>query len=663
MSKNTLVNEIYDLSMRLFKNKKITRRTLSTAIDLFTGLKRKSTEFKKNFLEQLKEKTTTKKDVTVAKTKRVIRRKKIKAGEKIKRFLQIKNLKIEQRGAIKDNIKKIRFKGIGNDVPVYFNFIKPKLRELINNQLKIYKNLKFSFNIHILFLLADGNLSSSHFRTKNTTLLNSYEIDKKIDKHIHEVIKRIDEFFKFGSGDRIYKILELDVNIIKINKISAKSYINLPNYIKYKKSCINPKNKDDNECFKWAILAGLIYQDNEKIKDLQRISKLKKYEDKYNLKFDGIKFPININDIEKFEKMNKINIYVMGYEVIKNKFDFYTIKKTKNKYLKTIDLLLIEEDDKKHYVYISNLSGLIVSGLTKYQKKVILCRNCLNHFYDKDKYEYHLKMGCEEHLSTKIIMPTEEEKIIEFKNYSKMNKYPFVIYADFETLNTNNEQKLGNKTKIYGEHKPISYCFKIVCKDGREYEPIIYKGLDCVEHFIKNIMKVSEKILEEMKENKQIIMTIEQEKEFNKAKKCIYCNKDLKDDRVRDHDHFTSEYRGPAHNECNLLSRKPNKIPVFFHNLKGYDGHLIVKAVDNEIKKINCIPTNSERYISFSLNQLEFKDSFQFMASSLEKLSNYLKDDEMKHLRKYFNDDDKFNLLRKKGVFPYEWFDSDKIKF
>jgi len=130
--------------------------------------------------------------------------------------------------------------------------------------LKIYKNLKFSFNINILFLLADGNLSSSHFRTKNTTLLNSYEIDKKIDKHIHEVIKRIDEFFKFGSGDRIYKILELDVNIIKINKISAKSYINLPNFIKYKKSCINPKNKDDNECFKWAILAGLIYQDNKK---------------------------------------------------------------------------------------------------------------------------------------------------------------------------------------------------------------------------------------------------------------------------------------------------------------------------------------------------------------------------------------------------------------
>ena len=56
--------------------------------------------------------------------------------------------------------------------------------------------------------------------------------------------------------------------------------------------------------------------------------------------------------------------------------------------------------------------------------------------------------------------------------------------------------------------------------------------------------------------------------------------------------------------------------------------------------------------------QLRFIDSMRFMASSLDKLANNLSDDQCKNLRKFFKDDDQFKLLRRKGVYPYEYVDS-----
>ena len=67
---------------------------------------------------------------------------------------------------------------------------------------------------------------------------------------------------------------------------------------------------------------------------------------------------------------------------------------------------------------------------------------------------------------------------------------------------------------------------------------------------------------------------------------CLFCAEPLLvpnfKDSVRDHDHMTGKYRGAAHNECNFklkLNSKTAPIPVFFHNLKGYDGHLLMQAM------------------------------------------------------------------------------------
>ena len=113
------------------------------------------------------------------------------------------------------------------------------------------------------------------------------------------------------------------------------------------------------------------------------------------------------------------------------------------------------------------------------------------------------------------------------------------------------------------------------------------------------------------------------------------------------------------HNECNLklrISLDKCKVPVVFHNLRGYDSHLIMQAMSgNEAEKISCIPNNMEKYMTFSLDQLQFIDSLQFLNSSLDKLSSNLSLDDLKVTATHSK---KLDLLRRKGVYPYEYIDS-----
>ena len=75
-------------------------------------------------------------------------------------------------------------------------------------------------------------------------------------------------------------------------------------------------------------------------------------------------------------------------------------------------------------------------------------------------------------------------------------------------------------------------------------------------------------------------LTFDQETDFRNADKCYICKEPFGphtgQDKVLDHNHVTGLYRGPAHSRCNLMMRKLYKIPVLFHNFKGYDSHLLV---------------------------------------------------------------------------------------
>lgn len=159
--------------------------------------------------------------------------------------------------------------------------------------------------------------------------------------------------------------------------------------------------------------------------------------------------------------------------------------------------------------------------------------------------------------------------------------------------------------------------------------PYLYRGEDCMDKFVIQLAEIHSEITEKMSINKKMDITEEQEIEFHKSNRCSICNKLFKEDdeKVRDHCHFTGKYRGAAHVKCNLdYSFRYFKIPVFFHNLRNYDFHLIINKANeinnhlNPNKRINLVAQNSEKFITFSFGQCDFKDSLSFLQASLDKL-------------------------------------------
>ena len=109
------------------------------------------------------------------------------------------------------------------------------------------------------------------------------------------------------------------------------------------------------------------------------------------------------------------------------------------------------------------------------------------------------------------------------------------------------------------------------------------------------------------------------------------------------------------------LNVKTLKIPVVFHNLKGYDAHIIMQAMakTEKAKELSCIANNMEKYIAFYLGNLKFIDSCAFMAASLDSLVKVTPKESVKITEKQAKRlGGHFELLVKKGVYPYEYMDS-----
>ena len=244
--------------------------------------------------------------------------------------------------------------------------------------------------------------------------------------------------------------------------------------------------------------------------------------------------------------------------------------------------------------------------------------------------------------ATKIQMPAPGEKI-KFKNYHKQMQVPFVIYADFESIIKPYQAAAGDKSEIKSKHQACGFGYQIVRYDGASSNVRIYRGEDAGEQFLKSLHQEVININAIFAKPKPLHMSEKNEKDFQSATQCWICQKEFNDEKnpkVRDHCHILGQYRGPAHKICNVkLAIKPwiTPIPVVFHNLKGYDSHLIMQQIHKITGRLSCIPNNTEKYISFSVGQLKFLDSFQFIGSSLAKLVDATDKDDFKITQNSFN--------------------------
>ena len=540
------------------------------------------------------------------------------------------------------------------------------------------KGLKFVETLKVTFRKPkDGEIlfKTAYFSSKPQTIINNVEILEALQLSKDQILNFVAQWISEGSGWTIESVDNHHLNIVQYKPTKASSYIKLPQELSNsKKGLINLKNKD-NECFRWCHIRHL----NPQNKNPQQIKKLDKaYVE--NLDYSGIEFPVSIKQYNKIEKQNEININVFGYE---NKQP-YPIYISKEKYDTYMNLLFITENENKHYVLIKDFNKFMFNQ-TKHKERKHFCMHCLQCFSSERVLSNHKDNCIQVNGVQAVKMPDKSNNILKFNNFQKQQPVPFVIYADFEAIieKIYGCQSNDNKsyTEAYQKHTDCGFGYKVVCCYDDKYSKDVrlFKGEKAVYKFMENMLKEVKYCKNIMKKefNKPLQMTKKDEKEFQKADECYICNKKYTDEdiKVRDHCHITGKYRGSAHQECNLKLRvnpKEIKIPVIFHNLRGYDSHFIMQEIGEIVKNhtytnnkgekcemnINAIPNNMEKYMAFMLgNHLVFLDSFQFMSSSLEKLVSNLPKEALKYTSEVF-DGKQLDLMVRKGVYPYDYMDS-----
>ena len=245
-----------------------------------------------------------------------------------------------------------------------------------------------------------------------------------------------------------------------------------------------------------------------------------------------------------------------------------------------------------------------------------------------------------------------------------------------------------------------------------------YRGIDCMKKFVTALKVIIKMISESKKANKKDLTSTE-EYDFNYSSQCYLCSKKFKDEesnylkhKVKDFCYYTGNFKGAAHRKCIDDALKEIEISIAFHNGSNYDYHFIIKEIAKEFDSIECIGENPEKYITFiaSINKelnngskikykLRFIDTFKFTLDSLQNLvdnltelnvckkcngvcNNYKRhnniliyncnlcskksyrsiDELIKKCPNVYsicNDDlDKFLLLLRKGVYPYEYMNT-----
>ena len=120
-------------------------------------------------------------------------------------------------------------------------------------------------------------------------------------------------------------------------------------------------------------------------------------------------------------------------------------------------------------------------------------------------------------------------------------------------------------------------------------------------NYCKNVIKY--------KFNKPLKMKKEDDENFKKADECHICNKKYidKDIIVTYHCHITEKCRGSAHQDCNLNFQLTDKIPVVFHNLRGYDSHFIMQNIGEIAKNYTYTNKKGEKCQILMLFQIIWK--------------------------------------------------------
>ena len=251
----------------------------------------------------------------------------------------------------------------------YFDSKRDALAQLLIRKLDDLQTIKVSGTLQVKYTKPTytgvDQDTKPYFHTKPFTLLHASQVQETIDFIFEELGERMYNYEGEGSGWVFDKVISFQVNIHKHVPLRASSYMEIPAEVQNTKSVVNIQNKD-HKCFMWSILAYL----HPAHKNPQQVSKYQPFQDE--LTFQGIDFPVKLQDISKFETQNQISVNVFGYDP---EHWIYPLRITKAEHQKHVDLLYIVDKENSHYCLIKSFNGLM-HRYSKNRNKVRMRARC-----------------------------------------------------------------------------------------------------------------------------------------------------------------------------------------------------------------------------------------------------------------------------------------------
>ena len=260
----------------------------------------------------------------------------------------------------------------GYDPNTFFNKVKESVIDLFqsNPSTKVMLSLKCVMERQDI-KTGEVVFNLPYFNSDPEVNLEGTNVNDLYQEMTDKILEGIAKYNKGGSNFIFKQILSLEIHTVQYEPLDGSSYIELPESLANKKAIVNPKNTD-NKCFMWSVTRALHpAKDNSERID----TKLIKASEELN--WDGITFPVDLKQIDRFEKQNdSLSINVFGYVN-----SVYPLRISKFDREKQVDLLLlVSDEDKQHYCLIKSMSRLLSMQTSKHKEKCFICRRCLNSF-------------------------------------------------------------------------------------------------------------------------------------------------------------------------------------------------------------------------------------------------------------------------------------------
>ena len=549
------------------------------------------------------------------------------------------------------------------------------VEKYIKNMVNRFRSIRVAIFVHPTYVKISntGPVAIPPFspvlRTKLVTVLRTSSITQTIHTLLEALRSRHVAFMRESSGLRLESVTTFEVQVCKVEYMTytGRAYAALPTFLSNKQAVVNVLNKD-NRCFGYALLSAL----HPATTHVSRTNNYDRFFAQHPA-INGLDYPIQIDQLEEVERQLNIpfNVYSFYDDEGRARYPLYISRVNPDA---AYDILFWDG----HYAWIKSFSRFLAEQNAN-QHLCLYCKRCFGRFTSQEALDRHKRFCTAVDCCKQIYTMPKEGTKLRFINVRHQVRFPFTIYADFEALTvpctrTNTDTQPAN---IYQKHVPISVGLKLVSTVPQvldlPYES--YLGDDVAVWFLNRLLAYRTMAHEYLFDIRRLVMTEADQFDFDRAASCYICGNNFPDEhtntrrsesKVRDHDHITGAYRGAAHSKCNLRLRTTYKIPVFIHNFRGYDSHLIVPAFTHFKGMImQVIGQGLEKYLSLTWDgTIVFKDSLQFLSGSLEALVACLKKsgrDKFAVLNEGFaatTDNEGMDMLLRKGVYPYDYMNS-----